>query len=78
MVVGSEKEMEVRKIGSRIRRTHSGSKTRSGKRIEVSSLKELRTRYFRTKFRFGSRLVKIGGGPEIRFENLKDSFWLGS
>jgi hypothetical protein len=66
--------MEVRKIGSRIRRTHFGAAIRSGKRIEVSSLKELGTRYLRTKFRLGYRLVKFGGGPEIRFENLKHSF----
>ncbi len=70
--------MEVRKIGSSMRRTHFGSEIRSGKKIEVSSPKELGTRYLRTKFRLGCRLVKIGGGPEIRFENLKDSFWLGS
>jgi hypothetical protein len=61
-----------------LRRTYFGSEIRSGNRIEVSSLKELGTRYLRTKIRLGYRFVNIGGGPENRFENLKDSFWLGS
>jgi hypothetical protein len=78
VVIGSSEEMEVRKIGSRTRRTYFGSEIRSGKRIEVSSLKELGTRYLRTKFRLGYRFVKICGGSENRLENLKDSFWLGS